>query len=210
MAIADYLLCKYVLVPMGYGRPESTEYIEQRYREGEYAFMDTLPELGRYAVIAGYVSQIFDAPTILDLGCGHGRLLQVLRTVPFRSYLGVDISTEAVRRARANAPANARFEVASIEDWIAPQRFDAIIFNESLYYMHHPLETFLRFLDAVNDDGAVIVSIYRRRWARVWKLLEKYCRVLDATAVRNRKRQVWDIKVLQARTPARVPPSSFN
>jgi len=204
VAVADYLLCKYVLVPMGYGRPEPTELIERRYRAGEYAFMDTLPELGRYAVIAGYVSQLFDAPTILDLGCGHGRLLQVLRTAPFRRYLGVDISVEAVEQARSSAPANARFEVARIEDWTAPERFDVVIFNESLYYMRRPLETFLRYLDVVSTDGVLIVSIYRRRWARIWKLLERHCHVLDATAVRNRQRQVWDIKVLRPHGPARL------
>ena len=141
------------------------------------------------------------------MGCGHARLLKFLGTVPFKSYLGVDISPEAIKQARVRAHPNARFEVGNIEEWDARgERFDVIVFNESLYYALRPVQTLQRYVDAQTEGGVLIVSIYRHKNRELlWRKLDKHFVTLDSTTVKNGKGMVWDVKVLQARALTRAP-----
>lgn len=188
-------------VPMSrsdYGRPLPAERWDRQYREGALDFLDSIDELAHYAVIAGYVQVLFEAPAVLDIGCGHGRLVQLLAPLGFRRYVGIDLSREAIARARRTGPANARFHVADFDQWRPTGRFSVIVFCESLNYAKHPAAALLRYAHALEPGGAIIVSLYRHpNHPRIWRNVERHFRVVDATTVRNRKGQRWDIRVLR-------------
>jgi trans-aconitate methyltransferase len=184
------------------GRPVTVEAFDRKYRRGGYAFLDRPGELGHYLIVAGYVHHLFRRPRVLDIGCGHGRLADFLREAPLRDYLGIDLSREAIRRARARHGARLTFAVADFNNWVPPGRYEAIIFSESLNYAAQPAATLERFATALAPGGALIVSLHRHRqpgarWWRTWRNAEQRFAVLDATTVTNRTGQTWDVKVLQ-------------
>src|SRR4051794_906826 len=84
------------LVWRGHGRPLPADAWDRQYRLGQWNHLNSLDELDRYAVIAGYIRFFFEQAEILDVGCGHGGLLRVLQPECFKQYLGIDISHEAV------------------------------------------------------------------------------------------------------------------
>lgn len=193
------------MTPSDYGRPLPAETWERQYREGALDFLDSIEELAHYAVIAGYVQVLFETPSILDVGCGHGRLVSLLGPIGFRRYVGIDLSREAVARARRSGPANARFHVADFDQWRPTGRFTVIVFCESLNYAQHPAGALRRYARSLEPGGAIIVSLYHHpNHPRIWRNLERHFRVVDATTVRNRKGQRWDIKVLRKKPGGRA------
>ncbi len=63
----------------------------------------------------GFLAEVYrfcEAGTVLDLGCGWGRLAGAF---PADRYLGVDVNPDAVSRARSLAP-DRRFELVAFED----------------------------------------------------------------------------------------------
>ena len=165
--------------------------------------LDSIDEFAHYMVIAGYVHYLFESPTILDVGCGPGRLAELLAPFSFTSYLGIDLSTEAIKRARLREQTRARFRVVDLNEWNPRGRFSVIIFCESLNYAIHPVTTLLRYGRALERNGAIIVSLYRHRnHGRIWRNADRYFRTADSTTVVNRQGEAWDSRVLR-RMPTR-------
>ena len=114
----------------------------------------------------------------------------------FASYLGIDISEEAIAQANALNLNKASFAVGDLEEWDTPLRFDLIVFNESLYYTRDPRETLLRFNNFLKPAGAFIVSMceYGHN-AATWARLDEAVRWLHGIDVRNCNEQRWEIRV---------------
>ena len=185
------------LAPRGYGRPVARATWDSQYQQGEWDRLGSIDELAHYMVIVGYVRYLFESPSILDVGCGSGRLAQLLSPVPFENYLGVDISSAAIDKACALEVSKSKFETADLETWSPDRKFDAIVFNESLYYARRPVDVLLRYFDSLAADGALIVSLCRYgNHGIIWQNVAKSLSILDSTTVENSKGQVWDIKVL--------------
>jgi len=151
-------------------------------------------------MIVGYIHGMFKhkLPTVLNVGCGYGLLLEFLSPFGFESYLGIDWSSEAIKRAEALATENAKFEIADLEKWEAPRSFDIIVFNESLIYAKRPVDVLLRYSRSLNENGLMSVSIFRTGLRRaIWRSLDKYFAVIHSTMVKNPKGQISDIRILQ-------------
>jgi trans-aconitate methyltransferase len=69
------------------------------------------------------------------MGCGTGGLAAILDRSGCASVLGIDLSSVAVERAKIRGLARAQFEVADIASWSCTEQYDAIVFEESLYYL---------------------------------------------------------------------------
>jgi 2-polyprenyl-3-methyl-5-hydroxy-6-metoxy-1,4-benzoquinol methylase len=93
----------------------------------------------------------------LDVGCGSsGRFLSLLHTQGFDAE-GVDLSSEMLRLARAQAP-HLRFYHADICDWVIPKQYAFISAWDSIW--HVPLNkqsTVLSKLCAALSAGGVII-----------------------------------------------------
>ncbi len=177
---------------------------EAQYGSGGWDFMRRLDELARYSVIAGFLHHLKPGGSVLDVGSGEGLLADHLRPLGYARYLGVDLSETAVRQAAGRADAKTSFVAADAETYAPPQRWDAIVFNECVYYFNDPLDTVRRYESFLEEGGVFLVSTFRSRRADVIvrRLLARY-RLLQETAVSNRK-GTWVVRVL---TPP-PPPAS--
>jgi 2-polyprenyl-6-hydroxyphenyl methylase/3-demethylubiquinone-9 3-methyltransferase len=185
--------------------PVAKEVWEAQYGRGGWEFMRGLDEVARYSVIAGFLHHLKPGGSVLDVGGGEGLLADHLRPFGYARYLGVDLSETAVRQAAGRADERTSFIAADAESYTPPERWDAIVFNECVYYFNDPLGTVQRYESSLEDGGVFIVSAFRSRRADVIvrRLLTRY-RLLEETAVSNRK-GTWVVRVL---TPPPPPASA--
>ena len=177
--------------------PAKKELWESQYRSGGWRFMRDLDELGRYSVIAGQLHALKPGGSVLDVGCGEGLLADHLRPFGYSRYLGVDLSEAAVQQAASRVDERTAFIAADAESYSPPGRWDAVVFNESVYYFHDPVSSVERYEAALEEGGLFVVSTFRSRRADVIvrRLLARY-RLLAETAVSNRK-GTWMVRVLR-------------
>jgi 2-polyprenyl-3-methyl-5-hydroxy-6-metoxy-1,4-benzoquinol methylase len=111
---------------------------------------------------------------ILDLGCGSGNTCTELADSCYSSYLGVDISDEALakaskRSAEAGRSHKNRFMQSDFLSFDTSEKFDVILFRESMY--HVPIEKVKSLLDKFSkylaDDGVFIVRLYIMRDGKI-------------------------------------------
>jgi SAM-dependent methyltransferase len=184
----------------GYGRPIPKEALDLEYRMGHWDHFFAFDELPRNLVLAGVMNHLFKRPSVLDLGCGSGRLAAVFQTYPFSRYLGVDLSSEGVARARALNLPSMDFIEGDFETWRPDSCFDAIVFNECIGYARDPAATLKSFGPHLTEGGSFFLSHFRfGNYAAQWRRMERVCSLAAATAVMSPKGQVWDIKVLRPR-----------
>jgi len=190
--------------PRGQGKPVAREAWEKMYREGAWDRLDDFSELGHYAVIAGYVRALSETATVWDMGCGHGRLLQLLQP-HFSSYIGVDISAEAIARAEALHLPRTTFAVSRFEDWSPESKADVIIFNESVTYTTHPADLVRTYADRLNAGGRIIISLVEYRnhgpaWRRIADVMDLVCGV----RIENGQGQAWNVRMFSVSQSSRT------
>jgi len=140
----------------------STAYWEQRYRAGGNSGAGSGGVLLRYkaAVINGFIAANA-VGSVLDLGCGDGRLLSLLRTP---SYIGVDVSPTAL------ACCIARFRQHRFLPFDALDGEPAAELALSIDVIFHLVETdvFVRTMDALFGHATRFVLIYASNFDSGW------------------------------------------
>ena len=185
------------LGPRGRGLPVAVHTWDSQYRKGHWDIFETPDELPRYAIIAAYIRNYSVAPTILDVGCGYGRLLAELQPSSVKKYLGIDLSSEAISRAKACDHPHVSFEVADFTEWRTDSKFDIIVFNETLYYATYTVPVLDRYFDMLDEHGSIIVSMYRHRNTKlIWRDIGRRFAFIDSFEVKNGKGEITDIRVL--------------
>jgi SAM-dependent methyltransferase len=187
--------------------PQPAEVWDAQFRSGHWKYLDSAAQVAHYAVIAGYVRQLFEQPRILDVGCGHGRLYQLMQAVPHARYHGFDLSSVAIDWARTLADDRAVFSVGSFDDALEGQ-WDVIIFNESLYYAPRPIDVLRRYAAHLANGGRFVISMNgrKRRNHAIWRSAAITHETLFTSEIRNELGQRWDVRVLAPRaTPDAMP-----
>jgi SAM-dependent methyltransferase len=98
------------------------------------------------------------ATTFLDLGCGKGRALIVATEFGFRSVIGVELSPDLCRAARANAEiVAARFPERAAIEIVRGDAVEYVLPDGPLaIFLYHPFHRILmqRLADRLAADGA--------------------------------------------------------
>ena len=119
---------------------------DAQYAAGRWAYLGELPELARFSVLAGYLRHFKPGGAILDVGCGEGVLAKRLGAGDYRRYLGVDLSRAAHRDGgpigHPQTPPGLRPTAKATR---RQESFDAIVFNEVLYFFTDPSGTVERY-----------------------------------------------------------------
>jgi SAM-dependent methyltransferase len=135
---------------------------DTEYSNGKWNFNDDTADDCLYPYLEEYARN----GRILDLGCGSGNTANELRSSAYKSYVGVDISETALEKARRRSEENGRgqktkFLRGDFVKYEPQQRFDVILFRESLY--HVPLgnvkATLDRYAKHLGKGGVFIVRI---------------------------------------------------
>ena len=189
---------RFVDGPRGFGHPVPAAAFDAEFRSGHWSLLDSFDEKNRYETLRKLILRQHPRPRLLDAGCGGGRLGASFASEELTSYHGVDLSTEAIARAREHSPQGSLLEQADLETWAPVCRYDVIVINEVMGYLHDPAFTLGRLAAALEPGGVLIVSLYR--WGNskaIWQRVDRQFRSLDANVVTNTAGdKVWDIRVL--------------
>lgn len=116
-------------------RPATYERLDQRFREQSdpWGFERSPYEGERFEKMLALLGSI-PHERVLEAGCAEGHFTQRLVTLS-PDVTAIDVSAEAIRRARARAP-QARYLHVKLEELPAPRRpYDVIVCGEMLYYL---------------------------------------------------------------------------
>lgn len=124
--------------------------------EDPYDPIEASIHVGRYAMALPFAS----GRRVLDIACGEGYGSWLLADAGASEVVGVDISAEAIAKARANFPhERLRFEEGageSLSERLPQGHFDLIVCIETIEHVAD-VEAFLRDLRAVAAPGAIFV-----------------------------------------------------
>ncbi len=135
----------------------------KQYKSGRWDSLESDKEAKRYEKIISCISNYAPAnPSVLDVGCGDG-VLTLRMQGGYSYFLGVDFSSVSVEKAKARNLVNSEFLAADAIKFKPERNFDAIVLNEVFYYIHdsEKINVMDRLLNALNDNGVLVVSIYR-------------------------------------------------
>ncbi|KAB8155322.1 methyltransferase domain-containing protein [Kordia sp. TARA_039_SRF] len=169
----------------------------KQYRKGRWDNLRNPIEAERYYTIMRFIEQYGKSqPSILDLGAGEGVLNEYLDDEIFSYFMGVDFSEVSIQKAKARGFSKAEFITADIHNFTPPQKFDVIIFNEAFYYVHESEKQNVldRMLAHLNDNGILIVSIYREGIG-CWEYFDKLKQLDFTTVTTENEKTYWKIGV---------------
>lgn len=168
--------------------PLRAEVWDRQYAAGKWGYIAGLAELGRYSVLAGYLHWLTPGGVFLDVGCGEGLLARRLGAGSYAAYLGIDLSAVAIVRARAHGGPATEFVQADAEVYVPDRRFDAVVFNECLYYFQDPMGTLERYLAALTPGGIAAMSNYlgaMRATRLIQRLKDRYAPLDECTVTHD-------------------------
>lgn len=86
------------------------------------------------------------AQEVLEIGCGSGQFSELLHRENFATYVGMDISVEAIRQAKQKPLTPFRFEVADalVTDLLDEQSYDSVVCTEVLEHIEKDRELIQR------------------------------------------------------------------
>jgi SAM-dependent methyltransferase len=162
---------------------------DREFAGGKWNFIDNTAGDCVYPYLEKYANQ----GSILDLGCGPGNTANELSESKYRTYLGVDISAEALAKAKQRTEQTGRaeknrFTTGDFLSYEPDEPFDVILFRESMY--HVPLgkikPVLSHYSQYLKDGGVFIVRMYlamngknKFRPTKMVQIIEKNFDVLE-------------------------------
>jgi 2-polyprenyl-3-methyl-5-hydroxy-6-metoxy-1,4-benzoquinol methylase len=174
----------------------SPERLDLKYKTGFWDSLRDIKELAHYSVVAGYFQFLKKGGTVLDIGCGEGLLQERIGTTSYTEYIGFDLSAEAILMAKSKEEAKTSFVVADMKTYKPSMQFDAIIFNEVIYYTN-ALNTLDQYSGFLKPDGIFILSNFDSQNSKIpWNDITPIFQNFDQTEVINKNGTKWIVKVL--------------
>ena len=128
---------------------------DREWSTGYWDYMRDLSHVSRYGLLASLVLHGREQPAILDVGCGEGTLFEHLHGRA--TYLGFDVSAQAVARGAARHP-EARFVQATVAEFQTEEKFDAIVFNAILYLFDDKRSIVARYAKMLKPGGILVLE----------------------------------------------------
>jgi SAM-dependent methyltransferase len=140
-------------VPTGF-----TDYMDASWR----LLYDGLLIKGFLPAAKGLPERLAAGIRVADLGCGTGHAINLMaKEYPRSDFVGYDIATDAIERARAEARtmglSNARFEVRDVTQLPSESKFDLITAFDAIHDQKDPAAVLRGAAAALAPDGVYLV-----------------------------------------------------
>jgi SAM-dependent methyltransferase len=107
-------------------------------------------------------------PTLLDAGCGNGRILKLFAelTDPTQSLIGIDLAAAEIATENLQQHSNATVRTADLTDYLTLvqlPRSDFIYCQEVLHHTSNPLLSFENLVKILNPGGEIAIYVYKEK-----------------------------------------------
>ena len=133
---------------------------DKEYSQGDWEYLKDHLEEGRFEAVRFFVDKYSHHGKILEVGCGVGLLQAKINKDSYLKYIGIDISKVSIKKASHLKDKSVSFQYGDMENYVPSEKFDIIIFNESLYYAKDPVQLMARYFKFLNPASFLIISIY--------------------------------------------------
>jgi SAM-dependent methyltransferase len=139
-----------------YPRFQQIQAEESAQNHNRFLMSRTLP------LVPGLIQRLREGIDAADIGCGHGKpSLLMAEAFPKSHFLGLDLSTESIAAANAEAVRlglpNARFEVRDAAALTAERRFDFISAFDSIHDQARPAQVLTNVRRALRPGGVFLM-----------------------------------------------------
>jgi 2-polyprenyl-3-methyl-5-hydroxy-6-metoxy-1,4-benzoquinol methylase len=164
----------------------SGERWDYKYEKGDWKWLKDVTELAHYSILAGYFQYLKKGGSILEIGCGEGLLQERIASSQYSKYVGIDISEAAIKIASVKEDEKTTFIAVDMNKYVPTEKFDAIIFNESLYYVMNPAAVLIRYGAYLKPRGVFILSNFLNQDQKLpWSKMESVYPKYDETKITN-------------------------
>jgi 2-polyprenyl-3-methyl-5-hydroxy-6-metoxy-1,4-benzoquinol methylase len=175
--------------------------LDAQYAAGQWDYLGSIDEAPRFGAVSAYCRLLATGGSLLEIGCGTGLLVQQLDRARYKTYTGVDLSSEAISRASSLANDHTTFVAADARTFVPSEAVDLIVFNEVLEYFADPLGLVRRYEPFLRPEGSFVVSLYDEpftvRTRRIWRMLHGRYETVARTRVQTLRHYTWDIEALR-------------
>jgi 2-polyprenyl-3-methyl-5-hydroxy-6-metoxy-1,4-benzoquinol methylase len=129
--------------------------------------------------------------TILDVGCGQGSFLKLVKEKTGAETWGIEMETEVAEKAKNIVDNILAGKIEDMLSYVPAGYFDCITFNDVLEHLIEPTEVLKNIRSKLSENGSIIASIPNIRYINIfyellikkdWKY--KDSGILDSTHLR--------------------------
>lgn len=120
-------------------------------KEIDYYYSQARPE------IAAFIPE--SVKTILDIGCGEGAFLKLIKKNIGAETWGLEVVNEIAIKAKANVDQILVGKIENTLDLIPDAYFDCITFNDVLEHLVEPTKVLTMIKPKLKDRGIIVASI---------------------------------------------------
>lgn len=177
-----------------------------QYRSGKWDYLKDPLEVKRYEAVHNAIAKYADKGYIMEVGCGEGILQSRMKPGSYEKFIGIDYSKVAIKKAAHLCNEKTEYIYADMEVYEPKEQFDAIVFNESIYYAKNPIELIRKYAQFLRPDGQMILSIYESEATReLMKAIQSAYPMREETVSKNERAawhcQVYDRQAILATAP---------
>jgi trans-aconitate methyltransferase len=122
---------------------------------------DSGMEIGHAPSVSEMLDEVIplleDGFSAIDLGCGNGWVVRLLKEMGAGHAEGVDGAIEMIAKAKS-IDENNTYTHAMLPDWSPARRFDLVHSMEFLYYLHDPASMLKTIHDGWLAEGGLLVA----------------------------------------------------
>jgi trans-aconitate methyltransferase len=173
---------------------------------GQFENSEDADQAGHYLAICELVQRHVGEGTVLDVGCGSGRLYHYLTQhagMPAACYTGIDCCADAVRAAAAQFP-EAGFGRRDYGRESVASRFDCVIFNDALHCFDDPAAILDKCVDRnMHACSVLIIAMAASQHDALWPVLAGRYRMVDEQTVTDGDGSAWLLHAFKLAGPQR-------